>query len=328
MTETFPSLYGKLKTEYFWSESLVSEAEAGLKGALVNDISTREAHQALADIYSQNGENDQAVSQYLKSLDIRSFTNTWRDYICMGRLQYLAGNINESDAWFLKGLQSTIDFKSTLNSLYYFFKHEEQLSEFIRFATGVEHELLNFPEIDLAIARAWMDQENYPLAKARLLQLTEKSPNAEAYYLLAKTAQQEQNWDRMELMAQKSTVLDKDNSSYFFLFSIALHRQKKYSQAEDAATKALEKSKEENPWLFNLRAWVRWAQKKYELAAQDWKRAFDLESDNSGFAYRISLCYERVARFEEAQTYVTKALDLSPENPSYQKLKQHLIKKN
>ena len=327
MTETLPSLYGKLKREYFWSETFISEAEAGLKGALVKNISTREAHQALADIYSQNGAHDQAVSQYLKSLDIRSFANTWRDYIHMGRLQYLASNINESDAWFLRGLQRTTDFKSTLNSLYSFFKHEEQLSEFIRFATGVEHEPLNSPEIDLAVARAWMDQKNYPLAKARLLRLIEKNPNAEAYYLLAKTAQQEQNWDRMELMAQKSTVLDKDNSLYFYLFSVALNRQKKYSQAENAATKALEKSQKGNPWLFSNRALTRWAQGKYDAAALDWKRAFDLKPENSNFPYRIAQCYERLARFEEARAYVTKALNLSPDNSSHQKLKQRLIRK-
>ncbi|NDY74277.1 hypothetical protein DO021_20530 [Desulfobacter hydrogenophilus] len=324
MTETFPSVYGKLKKEYFWSETLTSQAEAGLNSALEKDISPREAHQALADIYSQSGSYDQAAFEYHASLDIRSFTNNWRNYIHMGRLQYLAGNIDESDSWFLKGLQTTTDFVSALNSVYYFFKCEEQLPEFIRFATGIEQKLSNSPEIDLAIARAWMNLKNYPLAEARLLRLTAKNKNAEAYYLLAKIAQQEQDLDQMELMAQKATVLDKDNSSYFYLFSEALRRQRKYSEAEETATKALEKSQKGNPWLFSNRAWTRWAQQKYETAALDWKRAFDLKPDNPDFLYRIAQCYERVARFEEAKTYVTKALVLSPDNASYQKLRQRL----
>lgn len=324
MAETLPSVYGKLKRENFWSETLMRQAEAGLLSALEKDISPRDAHQALADIYSQNKNYDQAVSEYQASLDIRSFTNTWRDYIHLGQLQLRAGNTNESNPWFLKGLQTTTDFKSALNSVYYFFKGNDQLPEFIRFAASIEQELLNPPEIDFAIARAWMDQKNYPLAKARLLRLTAKNQNAEAYNLLAQIAQQEQDWDQMELMAQKSTVLDKENSAYFNLFSAALLRQKKYPQAEEAATQALEKSKKENPWLFNHRAWTRWAQQKYEDAALDWKRAFDLKPDHSDFPYYIAQCYERVARFEEARTYVTKALDLSPDNASYQKLRQRL----
>lgn len=324
MTETLPSVYGKLKREDFWSETLMRQAETGLLSALEKDISPREAHQALADIYTQDGKYDQAVSEYQKSLDIRKFTNNWRNYIHMGQLQFLAGNINESNRWFSKGLQTATDFKSALNSVCYFFKREEQSLEFIRFAADIEREGLNPPEIDFAIARAWMDQKNYPLAKARLLRLTEKNQTAEACYLLAKIAQQEQDWDQMELMAQKATVLDQDNSTYFYLFSTVLQRQKKYPQAEAAATKALEKSQKEKSWLFNHRAWTFWAQQKYEAAALDWKHAFDLKPDNPDFPYRIAQCYERVARFEEAQTYVTKALDLSPDNASYQKLIQRL----
>ena len=324
MIEILPSIYGKIKREDFWNETLTSQAETGLNSALEKDISPREAHQALADIYSENGAYDQAVSEYQESLDIRSFTNTWRNYIHMGKLQFLAGNSNESDTWLLRGLQTTTHFQSALNSIYYFFRHEEQLPEFIRFAASTEQKLLNPPEIDVAIAQAWMDQKNYPLAKARLLRFTSKNQNAKAYYLLAKIAQLEQDWDQMELMAQKATVLNKDNSSYFSLFSNALQRQKQYPQAEEAVTKALEKSKKANPWLFNNRAWTRWAQQKYEAAALDWKRAFGLKPDHPDFLFRIAQCYERVARFEEAQTYVTKALDLSPDNASYQKLRKRL----
>ena len=324
MTEAFPIVYGKLKTEYFWADSLVSKAEAGLKGAIEKDISPREAHQALADIYSQNMNYDQAVFQYQASLDIRSFTNIWRDYLHMGRLQYLAGNINESEAWFLKGLETTTDFKSALNIIYYFFKQKEQLSDFVSFATCVASKLLHPPELDFAISRAWISLKKYPLAKARLLRLTAKKQTAEACYLLAKIAQQEQDLEQMELLAHRATVLDKDNSLYYHLFSEALRRQKKYPQAEEAATKALETTKKENHWLFNNRAWTRWAQQKYEAAAMDWKRAFYLKSDNAEFPYYIAQCYERVDRFEEAQVYVTKALALSPDNALFQKLRQRL----
>nr|WP_321399034.1 tetratricopeptide repeat protein [uncultured Desulfobacter sp.] len=324
MTETFPSVYGKLKKEYFWSQTLMSQAEVGLKNALEKGISLREAHQSLADIYSENGAYSQAVSEYQASLDIRSFTNRYHNYIHMGKLHYLAGNIDKSDSWFMKGLQAATDFKSTLDSIYYFFLNNDQLSEFIRFATGIEEKLFNSPELDFAISQAWMNQKNYSLAKARLLRITADDQYAEAYYLLAKIAQQEQDWDQMELMAQKATALDKENSLYFYIFSVALQRQKRYSQAEDAATKALEKSQDGKFWLFNLRAWTRWAQYKYEAAALDWKRAFKLKPDNSGFPYQIAQCYERIARFEEAQAYVKKALSLSPDNASYQKLERRL----
>ena len=76
-------------------------------------------------------------------------------------------------------------------------------------------------------------------AKETLNSINAKTPNPEAYYMLAMLARKQNDWDAMELSIQRATVLDPSNGLYFKILADALIYQKKYKPAEEYLQKAL-----------------------------------------------------------------------------------------
>ncbi len=325
MTEIYPKSYHHLKKEGFFSGSLMDEMEKGLISALDKGTNPRHALQALADLYSVKKDHENASDTYLKSLKLRPFSNTGANYIRMGQLLLRSENPDKSISWFTKALTTQDNFEKTLKWIYYIHIKEGQLDQFIRFAVRFEKDIDHPSSIlDLQIAEAWMQKKDDALATTRLLRLNTREPNAQAYYLLAKIAQKDKNWDQVEISAQKATTLNRENAAYYHLFSRALAQQKKYASAEEVATKALQYVLKENPGYFNQRAWTRWHQKKYAQAITDWKRAFAIMPDRSDFPYYIAMAYEREGLFKEGLGFIKKAIALSPENQKYKALEKRL----
>lgn len=327
MMEIFPNAYHHLKKEPFFSHDLMLEMEKGLEAAQKAGTNPRETLQALADIYSQKGEDEKAVQAFEKSLTIRRFANTSHTFARMGVLLLRADQPDEARTFFIQALKTSEDFEKTLSHIRYLHKKETQVKAFITLILDYEKSHPANPLLDLAIARAWMDMDSYSFAKTRLLQLNEKKENAEALYLLALIAEKEADWDSMELSAQRATVLNKENPQYFYLFSKALHRQKKYTSAEAAATRAIELSDKANPWFFSHRAWTRWHLKQYEKAISDWSRAFDIKPDYANYPFWMAMAYEKENMTAQSRVLLQKALALDPDNDNYLKFAERLESK-
>ncbi len=236
----------------------------------------------------------------------------------MGRLYLKAGQPADSLPWFERVLNAAEKPDTAVQQIYNIHKAEKQIDAFIRFAMKLETtRAYPLPDLDIGIAEAFMDLKQYTVAKSRLLRLTAQTPHARAQYLLAKIAEIENDWDQMELAAQKAAVLDRENSTYHLLLSQALNRQKKYAGAEEAATLAIRYAPKEQPWLFDHRAWIRWSQKKYNDAALDWKRAFDLKPDQAAYAFNLARACQQAGRFPEALAHIRTALKLAPDKAEY-----------
>jgi len=324
MTRIYPQSYHHLKKEPFFNDSLLANMEKGLISALSQDISPRYALQALSDIQVKKQDYKKAISHYSKSLEIRPFANTWRNYLHMGQLYLKTQTPEKSFPWFTKALKTSDNFDNTLTRIFHIHTKEKVLNEFIRFSLHVEENLGHTQSLDINAAKAWIKLEKPQLARARLIKLNTKEPNAQAHYLLSKIAEKEKDWDQMEIAAQKATTLDRENASYYYLFSRALHFQKKYIHAEEQATKAIKYSKKGNPWFFNHRAWTRWHRKNYIEAATDWKKAFAIKPDRSEFPYWVARAYAQEGLFNEALTFVQKAIAIGPDNKKYKDLKKRL----
>ena len=242
----------------------------------------------------------------------------------LGRLYLRSGNPEKSRSCFIISIEKAADFTSTIRRIHSIYKQEASQDIFISFGVELEKKRRFTPALSLEIAKAWMDKKQYSFARARLYQLNNRQPDAQAYYLLARMAQAEKDWDQMEINSQKAAMLDRKNGTYFHMCAQALQYQKKYASAEEMAGKALEYTPKPNPWLFNHRAWLRWTQKKYIPAISDWKQAFALKPDNSDFPYRIALAYEQKAMFQEALDYIEKAIALKPDNQGYRKVYDRL----
>ena len=324
MAQIYPQAYWHLKNEPFFNDVLMDNLEKGLFSALDNNIFPRNALQALSDIQAEKQEFNKAVTYYQKSLGLQPFYNTSSNYLHMALLYLKTSHHDKSIPWFIKGLKTSDNFDSAINRIFHIHKKEHALEEFIRLSIHVEKNIAPTSNLDINVAKAWMEMERPQLARARLLKLNAKQPNANAYYLLAKIVEKEKNWAQVELLAQKATIFDQENATYYHLFSKALQQQKKYIRAEELSTKAIKYSKKENPWLFSLRAWTRWGQKKYAQAATDWKRALTIKSDHSDFSYWIARAYEQEGLFKEGLIFVQKAIFLDPDNQEYKDLKTKL----
>ena len=330
MTRIYPPSYYHLKKEPFFNDDLLKNMEQGLLIALDKNITPKLALQALSDIQVKKQNYKKAIYLYHKSMELEPLANTWKNYLYLGQL-YLktpaakkAGERGKSMPWFLKGLKTANNFDATLARIFRIHTQEKALEEFIRFAILAQENLGYTQSLDINVAKAWIKLEKPQLARARLIKLNAKKPNANAHYLLAKIAEKEKNWNRVELSAQKATTLDRENAGYYQLFSKALIYQRKYIHAEEIATKAITHAPANNPWVYNNRARIRWRLKKYKQACQDWKKAFAIKPDRSDFPFRIALALEQQGLFTQALTYAQKALTLAPNNKKYKTLKKRL----
>jgi tetratricopeptide (TPR) repeat protein len=193
------------------------------------------------------------------------------------------------------------------------------MEELYRFYQHVSRRFILSYQIDILLARCLIDLNRYNKACQILIDLNQKEPTAEAYYWLARIAQIEKDWDAMELAIQKATVLEPKNSHYHFLFSRLLKQIKKLERAEKEAGLAIKHSAKPSPWLFNHRAWIRWAKRDYLGAARDWRLAIRLSPKKASFYAQIAEAYRMLGDWPLAISYYKKALKLDPKNRRYGK---------
>jgi tetratricopeptide (TPR) repeat protein len=166
-----------------------------------------------------------------------------------------------------------------------------------------------------------IDSGRFNQARRTLRELNNQEPDAEAYYLLARLAEKEEDWGNVELDIQKSILLDPKNSRYHELFSSVLSRMNKLERAKKEAGLALKHSEKPDPLLFDHRALIRWKQGDYLGAARDWKRAIRLnpdKPDKASFHARAAEAYIKTGHLPSALKHYKMALELEPENAGYQ----------
>ncbi|MDY0220362.1 MAG: tetratricopeptide repeat protein [Desulfobacterium sp.] len=324
MMEIHPPSYWDIKKETFFNNDLMPFIERGLNRAIKREILASAALGAMSDIYFNRQDFQRAISYYRQSLDQGPSTPSSNNYIHMGRLLFKSADFEQSFDYFAKALKASASADSVSYRIYNVFKSDKLFEEFLKFFVYAREKDLATQALDMCVARCWLEMDRPELAKARLITINAKQPHAPAFYLLAQLAEQDKDWNQMELAAQKATTLDRKNSTYFYLFSRSLQHQKKYAPAEQAATRAIDCSDREDPRLFNHRAWIRWYQKEYAQAAADWEKAFTLKPNQGDFPYWIALAWELQGSFNKALAYIEKAIALDPDNKRYNDLKTRL----
>lgn len=324
MMEINPSTYNSVKKEAFYNEALIPYIKQGLSQAVEKDILPRVALKALSTLNLSQNNVEQSIFYYKDLLAQKTSLNSSYDYIHLGSLYLKNDEKEKSFESFKKSLLISKNTNSDINRIYRLFKRDKRFEDFINFTIYIKESDLQIPNFDMTIAKCRMDMGEPELAKEVLIRVNDIEPHAPAHYLLAKIAQKEKNWDQMEIAIQKATRLDQDNPNYYYLFSQALNYQKKYVNAEEAATKAIQYVTKANPWYYNHRARIRWNQKNYKKAVSDWEKAFALKPGRSDFPYRIALAHERQGMFKQARAYIQKAIDLAPDNSKYKDLQTRL----
>ena len=322
MARIYPSVHWYLEKEVFWGLPVKEAFKTGLQQAIDQNTFGKEAHKAMS--YFLAGEEDWpgAISHYTKALQHQVKRNDTEDFIELGRLYLNNGQFKEAETSFLTCLKISRKKEEDLERLYYLYKRENYTERIFRFYQHVSERFTLSSRMNIFMARSLIDLKRYYAAQQILIDLNQKDPTAEAYYLLARIAKAEDDWDNMELTIQKATVLDPMNSKYHLLFSRVLYRLRKLARAEEEADLAIKHQSEFSPWFFDHRAWIRWDRKNYSAALQDWKAAIKLESNKKDKAYFYAQTAEAFSKLGDltlAIDYYQKAVELDPENKKYQK---------
>jgi len=229
-----PPIHARLKKEAFWSPALRSACIQGLTAATENRVLPRDAHAALSAFMAEEGRRPEAVAHYAAAMAIRPFQNTPAHHYHLGSLHLANGEAGAAGDAFLEGLRQSRDRERDLDRILGYYHREKDAAGFVALFRAAAAQTALPPEADMILAQALISMEHYTAAREILSALIRRKPLARAYYWLAKTAEAQQDWDAMELAAQKATILEADNSRYHALFAQVLTRLKKYDRAKQA----------------------------------------------------------------------------------------------
>ena len=315
----YPPAYKYLKNNSLWSPRARKAAQKGLGQAIKKGVLIREAHKGMSSILAEEGNWVGAISHFINTLPVQNYKNTSEDYIYLGRLYLKNKELAKAREYFLKGLELSRYMEKDLGTLYNYYENEGYTEELYHFLDTVRSSFILSNKIEVLAARSLIKLKRFNKAKSILMEVNHRKPVSEAYYLLAKIARIEEDWDKAELAAQKATVLEATKSRYHLLFSQILKHLKKLERAEKEAGLAIRYSVKPYSWLFDNRAWIRWVKKKYLMAARDWKTAIKLNPKRASYYTRAAECYVILGNFLRALDYYKKAGELDPENERYKK---------
>ena len=315
----YPPAYKYLKNDSFWSPTARKAAKKGLEQAIMKGILRREAHKSMSSILAEEGNWVGAISHFICTLPVQNYKNTSEDYIHLGHLYLKNKELTMAREYFLKGLKLSRSMEKDLEKLFTAYENGGYTEELYHFLDEVRGSFILSNKIEILTARSLIKLKRFNKAKSILMEVNQRKPVSEAYYLLAKIAQIEEDWDRAEIAAQKATVLETTKSQYHLLFSQTLKHLQKLERAEKEASLAIRYSVKPYPWLFDNRAWIRWGQKKHLMAARDWKMAIKLSPKRASYYTRAAECYVILGNFLRAINYYKKAIELDPENERYKK---------
>lgn len=320
-----PSLYNQLKRQTYYSLDLNEMLKESLHQALENGVYVVDALKALSDIAVLEGDYPAAINYYLQAKPVTPYKDHSRYYYQLGRLYLKAKKPGDAIEPFLESIK-TKDKEKRLEEIYRSYLRHDFLYEFLGFTKEIESSFLS-EKIEILRAKSLIKLDKYGLALSHLIRIDSGRHYADSLYLQGEIAKLQKDWDTMELRSQKAIVLDSQNSSYHLMFSQALKQQKKWPQAEKAASDAINCSDGRNPWLYNHRAWIRWSRQDYNGAQDDWRQAITINPKNGWFYQHMALVFEKGKNFKQALRYIDKAISLKPDEQRFIAKREELLKK-
>ncbi len=324
LASNHPPVYYKVRKEKFWSDPVREAFKKGLKDAMEHEIAPRRAHEVYAAVMAAEKNWKAAISHYLKTFQYQSYQNRSGHSIHLGYLYLKDNQPGKAEEQFITALKKSGSLKKTMERIYSIYKKEKLPDSFYLLFQKVGQQFIITSETEIIVARSLMDMKKNREAEKILKEIVGREPNAGAYYWLARIAEIEKDWDKMELASQKTTVFEPDNSHFHFYFSKALKHKRKLKRAEKEAGLALKHSKKPDAGLFNHRGWIRWSQKDFLGAARDFQRAIGILPKRHYFYGYAAEAYKRAGDLDLARQYYGEALKRDPGNAGYKKKLEEL----
>lgn len=318
LTRIYPSIYNRLKKEDFWSPAVREAAKKGIKQAIEQRTDLRNAHGIFSSILVEENDWAGAISQLQKASVHQAFFNSSSHYSHLGRLFLENGQVEEAEKAFIEALYQSDNPAKDLEGFLGTFVKMGFFEELPDFYEEVKNRFSVSGQMDVLLARSLFHGGMVDQARSILNEKNRKDPSAEAYYWLARIADQEKDMGAMETAIGQATLLDPRNSRYHLLFSQTLARMDKRVRAEKEAGLAIRYADKSSSRLFVHRANIRLREKNYLGAAQDLESAIALEPNSAGYYAKAAEAYEKGGKLSNAAAYYKKAVSLNPGNKGYQ----------
>jgi tetratricopeptide (TPR) repeat protein len=311
-----PGSFGQLQREPYWNDKMAQVYASGVEEAAAQDIAPRQAYMTLSSILAQQGKWIEAAREYQKGMGYEPHSNSEHNFYRLGLLLFHSDSI-EATKVMLLGLVKSTSRELDLERLYNGIRDASEPETQLDFYREVRKRFPLTWRLEILMARTLIDGRQYDEARSLLEQIALQEETPEPWYWLYRIGELMNDVDAMELAIQKASVRDPDNSEYHLLFSRVLARQKKYASAEQQAGRALETAKKNSAGLYGYRAGLRWNQKNYRGALEDWQEASRLQPENSAFYGQIGQAYKILGEDDLAMNAFTKALERDPNNVRY-----------
>ncbi len=314
-----PSVVPRLRSEPFWSPEVRKACMEGLRMAIQEGTALRRAHERLSALLAEEEAWAEAVDHYRAAMEIDAHGNTANTLFHLGGLHLKAGNEKQAFDLLVDGLTRSRDPEAWMKKAFGLFAGQDRPHLAAALHAAAQERYPRYRDVlEILWARFLMGQNRPEDARGVLEGLAERS-NPEAYFLLARIAQRQGDWDRVELAIQKATLLDPRNLQYRLMFSQVLQRFGKLDRAEMEADAAIRFSPEPTPGIYNHRAGIRWKKGEYRGAAEDWGRAFELAPDRAVYRSNMGRAQEKLGNKHLALSHYRAALELDPDNERYRK---------
>jgi len=321
-----------------WRDRLEPALAKGLRAAVAKNNQSAVAYRNLSELAESRGDMAAAIENLSRALalglaDSGDKSALVGDYCRLANLYLrqmgmVAGQEPDQAASeaAMKALRLSANRNQTLRDLWWIYKDAHRLRSFLDLLTRAEASI-QLPDSRRILQAACLTElGNTAAAQSTLLLVKDPDYQAEALRSFADLARRDKNWDAMELAAQRATVIDPKNGDNFYLFAQALRPQKKYRQAAEAMDKAIAAATEEDPWMYDFRAWNRWDDNNLEGARADWLKAIQLLPDNANFYQCLSMTYEEEGARIQAISALKKAVKLAPHDVDLMKKLKELQK--
>jgi len=316
-----PGIYDYLKKNSFWSPQVQAATIKGLYNGIKANIRPSDAYRALSELYDRDNQRDRAVQSYTKLIALKSSPDKdrFKDYIHLGQLNLKRGRPQLAAKNFLAALDLSANRDDTLEQIYQVYQRERCQSQYGWLHLNLENDYLDHVRTQIIYARSFFDHKNYAKSKQILDKIINQQPVAQAYYYLARIAEIEKDWFAMERAIMKATALDPANIRYIQTLYSVHWQMDKLDILESELSKAIERFKTPNAWLFEGRARIRLKVKNYFGAINDWKVAIRLEPKRDFCYSQLAETYLKVGNIDKALNYYQKAIQINPHNQNFRK---------
>lgn len=278
-----PPAVRPLAREPFWGPEPRIAALAGVREALAAGRLPRESHGILSAFHAEGEEWGPALTHHRAAMAIQSFRNGEGDFLNLGLLLLRNRETDAARIAFDRAFRTGANRDRTLDRVYRAHRQAGRLADFVEYARSLDRFFVYSDGPELMRARALAETGSRIEAMAALERLGRERRCAEAYARLAAMAQEDGDWDAMELAAHRATALAPTHVPHRSLLADALQRQDKLDRAEGEWTLAIRHQDPPSDALFHRRALLRWRRGAYAEALEDWRSAIQLRPDHPGY---------------------------------------------